>query len=107
MKTMKRYPKKSKRGLVLPIIAAIAICLALLEIGMLQLGFGRRLMAIRTMSGVSARAADDAGITRTLYEFNNLFIVGDNPLFADKPPEVSDQTLGNSNTTYSYKVRGT
>jgi len=106
MKTMKRNSKQSRRGLVLPLIAAIALCLALLGIGILQLGFGSRLMATRTMSGVSARAAADAGITRALYEMNNLFIMGSNPLALVPPPDVSDQPLNNSNATYSYKVRG-
>lgn len=106
MKTMKRDSKKSKRGLVLPVIAAIALCLALLGIGILQLGFGSRVMATRTMAGVSARAAADAGVTRALYELNALFALGDIPINTPMPPDVSDQLLNSSDATYSYKVRG-
>lgn len=105
METMKRDSKRSKKGLVLPVIAAIAICLALLGLGVLQLGFGSRLMATRTMAGVSARAAADAGVTRALYELNHNFTMGDNPLTTPMPPDASGE-LNNSNATYSYKVRG-
>jgi len=102
METMKRGSKRGKRGLVLPVIAAIAICLALLGLGVLRLGFGSRLMATRTMAGVTARAAADAGITRVLYEMNVLFDSSGwgSPL----PPNVIDQPLGNSNATFSYQI---
>jgi len=95
--------KRNCNGLVLPVVAAIAICLALLGLGVLQLGFGSRLMATRTMAGVSARAAADAGITRALYEMNALFdsaLGWNSPI----PPDVVDQPLGNSNATFSYHI---
>ena len=105
METMNRDSKAIKRGLVLPVIAAIALCLALLGLGMLQLAFGSRLMSTRTMSGVTARAAADAGITRALYELNHNFTMGDIPENTPMPPDVENQTLNNSNATFSYKVR--
>jgi len=98
--------KRGKRGLVLPLIAVIALCLAILGVGILQMGFGSRLMATRTMAGVSARAAADAGITRAHYELNQLFTMGDNPLLTPMPQPVSNEILNNSNAIYSYKVRG-
>lgn len=106
MKTMKRYPNKNKRGLVLPFVAAIALCLALLGLAVLKLGFGSRLMSTRTIGGVSARAAADAGVTRALYELNALFHLGDIPIETPMPPDATDVPLNNSNATYSYKVRG-
>jgi hypothetical protein len=106
MKIRKIKSKMSQSGLVLPVVAAIAICLALLGLGVLKLGFGSRLIATRTMAGVSARAAADAGVTRALYEMNALFTMGDDPLALIPPPDVSDQPLNNSNATFSYKVRG-
>ena len=106
MKARKGNSKTCKSGLVLPVVIAIALCLALLGLGVLQLGFGSRLMSTRTMAGVSARAAADAGITRALYELNALFHLGDDPLATPMPPDVIDMPLNNSNATFSYKVRG-
>jgi hypothetical protein len=106
MKTRKIDIKRSERGLVLPVVAAIGLCLALLGLAVLKLGFGSRLMSTRTMGGVSARAAADAGVTRALYELNALFFLGDDPLTTPMPPDAADQPLNNSNATYSYKVRG-
>ena len=103
METKKSDSKRGKRGLVLPLIAVIALCLALLGLGILRLGFGSRLMATRTMAGVSARAAADAGITRALYEMNAMF----NPDLGWQSPlplDVVDQSLVNSNATFSYKI---
>jgi len=102
METMKRGSKRGKRGLVLPVIAAIAICLALLGLGVLRLGFGSRLMATRTMAGVTARAAADAGITRALFEINNHFIVG--PGWDGTLPSDSVD-LSNSTATCNYTTQ--
>ncbi|MFC1604103.1 hypothetical protein ACFL5F_03660 [Planctomycetota bacterium] len=104
MKTMKRNSKRSKKGLVLPLIAAIAICLALLGLGVLQLGFGSRVMSAGVMSEVSARTAADAGLARALYSMNYAFY---NNLPAGSwsltGSGMLDNSLG-SNVTYNYTI---
>ena len=104
MKTMKRDSKKSKRGLVLPVIAAIAICLALLGLGVLQLGFGSRIISAGVMSEISARTAADASLARALYSMNFAFY---NNLPAESWPANGSGTLENSqgsNVSYSYTI---
>jgi Tfp pilus assembly protein PilX len=104
MKTMKRDSKTSKRGLVLPLIAAIALCLALLGIGILQLGFGSRVMSAMVMSEISAREAADAGLARALYSMNFAFY-NNHP--AESWPANGSGTLDNSqgsNVSYSYVI---
>lgn len=103
METGNRNVKRNRKGLVLPLVAAIALCLALLGIGLLQLGFGSRHVSAMTILGITARTAADAGMTKAQYEMNLRFIpdVGwDGTL----PPDVVGELLGNSNTTFSYHV---
>jgi hypothetical protein len=94
---------KSKNGLALVIIAAIALCLALLGLAMLRLGYGSRIMAARTIADISSRAAADAGITRALYEMNRHFIIGSG--WDGTLPSAENVTLGNSNAIYNYKTQ--
>ncbi len=79
MKTGKKHPKASRKGLVLPLVIMIGVCLAILGLGLIQLGFGSRLMAAITEAGITARAAADAGLTRAVYEMNSRFVFGTPP----------------------------
>ena len=105
MKTMKRNSKTSKRGLVLPVIAAIALCLALLGLGLLQLSYGSRIMSGAVMSEISAREVADAGLARALYSMNYAFYNNQLPTPGTYGPETLDNALG-SNVTYSYLIEG-
>jgi len=104
METRKRNSKRNKRGMVLPLIISIALVLAILGMGMIRLGFGSRLMAIKSSAGITARAAADAGVTQALYEMNKLFntIPGGpyTPSAVNQP--LPDAT--NRNAIYSYHV---
>lgn len=90
--------------MVLPLVISIAVILAILGIGLLQLGFGSRLMAALTTLGITARAAADAGITQALYKMNEAFVFGEGP--GPLPADVVNQPLANANAHYSYQVRG-
>ena len=104
MKTMKRNSKQSRRGLVLPLIAAIALCLALLGIGILQLGFGSRVMSAMVMSEISAREAADAGLARALYSMNYVWINNQPIPLGAHGPETLDNPYG-SNVSYIYEIQ--
>jgi hypothetical protein len=99
-----KMKSNNQKALVLPIIAAIALCLALLGLGILQLAFGSRLMATRTIAQISARCAADSGITRALYEINNHFTIISG--WDGFLPFGENMTLNNNNATYNYKVQG-
>jgi len=62
MKDKRREIKNSRRGLGLPLAVVIVVVLAILGIGLIQLGLHARLQAIRDVAVVSARTAADAGI---------------------------------------------
>lgn len=104
METKKRGSKRSRKGLVLPLAIAIALCLAILGIGLLQLGFGSRVIAALTTESISARVAADAGIADALFKMNAAFIPGQDPPSPPAPDVVVPQPLDNTNATYTYTI---
>ncbi|HUT31665.1 MAG TPA: hypothetical protein VMX13_17885 [Sedimentisphaerales bacterium] len=108
MKTRKTKRTVEKRGIVLPLVITIAVCLAIIGIGLLQVGLGTRVMAVRTTSEISARAAADAGITRALYEMNRRFspdVAWDNSWIPyGGAGDLSNSASGNA--TFTYDING-
>jgi len=107
MKTGKT--KSKRRGMVLPFVISIAVVLAILGIGILQLGFGSRLVAAVTMSGISARSAADGGISQALHQMTQaLPPPGSGAIFNDSWIPYSSGELSfpssNSVATYSYEI---
>jgi len=96
--------RTNRKGMVLPFVISIAVILAILGVGLIQLGFGSRLMAALTTSGITARAAADAGIADALYRMNEAFIFGTGP--GPLPADVTNQPVANANASYSYHVEG-
>lgn len=106
MKTRKGNSLENRKGMVLPIVVTFGIILAILGIGLLQLGFGSRIMSVITTSGISARTAADAGVTHALYEMNSRFTFGfpwDNSWLPFSSGTVS---LDNTDASYSYTIEG-
>lgn len=106
MKTRKGNSTRNIRGIVLPIVVTIGIILAILGIGLLQLGFGGRIISVITTSGISARTAADAGLAHALYEMNSRFMFGfpwDNSWLPFSSGAVS---LDNADASYSYVIEG-
>ncbi|TKJ38200.1 MAG: hypothetical protein CEE38_05425 [Planctomycetes bacterium B3_Pla] len=97
MKLNKRKSKKFRRGSILAFVVVIGLCLALLGMGMLQMGFGSRLNSHISVSVITAREAADAGIAKALYSMNAAFPT------PDWAPTGSG-TLPNSNASYSYEI---
>jgi hypothetical protein len=101
METGKSKSTGKRKAIALPLVIIIGVCLAILGLGLLHVGLGSRIMAVRTVSGISARAAADAGITSALYEMNRTF-VANAPVVL--PPDVADQPVPNSYASFSYHV---
>lgn len=102
MKTRKRNLKRSKRGLVLPLVIGIGVILAILGMGLLKVGFGGRLNSILMTMKMSARSAADTGLAEALYKLNEEFVFGVGP--GDPLPSDANVPLANSNARYSYQV---
>jgi hypothetical protein len=104
MKTGRRKSKKVKRGMVLPLVISIAVILAIIGMGLIQLGFSGRLRAILTNAGISARGAADAGLTEALHRMNLALPFGGS--FDDSwlPFTSDDSSLTYSNARYNYDI---
>jgi len=71
-------------------------------VGVLSLGMHGRALAVRTSSGIAARSAADAGLTKALFELNQQLEAktwNDTSL-----PSVSDEPLPNCDSIFSYNV---
>ncbi len=94
--------------MVLPLVVTLGIILAILGIGLLQLGFGSRLMSTITTAGISARTAADAGLTHAVYEMNRRFVFGvewDNSWLQDGYSS-GQVSLDNTDASFSYTIEG-
>jgi hypothetical protein len=98
MNIKQQKSKKFRRGSILGAVVVIGLCLALLGIGMLQMGFGSRLNSAISVSRISAREAADAGLRYALHSMNQAFPGG------GAFPLTGSGTLNNSNTSYSYEI---
>jgi len=71
-------------------------------VGLLGLGLGRRTLAIRNASNVTARCAADAGLTKAVFEMNEKLKV--KPWDDSVLPQVTNEALPNCDATFSYTV---
>jgi len=95
------------------VLLAVVILLAA-GVGLLSLGLNSRIFAIRTASGITARCAADAGLTKAVFELNEKLKV--NPAEIREGLKVSDplgspafqgttsEALPNCDATFSYKI---
>lgn len=104
MKTSKRCASRSRKGVVLPLVIMIGVCLAILGLGLIQLGLSSRLMAALTEAGITARAAADAGLTRAVYEMNSRFVYGTPPDSAWLPYDSGVVKQDQANARYEFWI---
>ena len=91
-------------GFALATMLCAVIILIILGSALLSIGLHSRGLAVRTSSEISARCAADAGMTNAFFEMNEKLKVI--PWDDSSLPQVTNETLLNSEAVYSYAVTG-
>ncbi len=101
----RKKPAQSKKtAFAIPMALLAVIILSAIGIGLLSLGMHGRLFAVRTASDIAARCAADAALTKAVFEMNEKLKV--TPWNDSTLPQATDETLPNSDATFSYTVTG-
>ena len=99
---MYRRPKLKQKGAALSLIVAAVVLLTLMGIALLNLGLQARLSALRTVHGIKARWAADAGLIKAVIEMNNELKA--NTWSDTSMPAQTDEVLFQSDQSFSYRV---
>lgn len=91
-------------GFALATMLCAVVILFVLGGALLSVGMHSRALSVRTSSGIAARCAADAGLTKAIYEMNEKLKV--KPWNESGLPIVTNEELPNTNATYSYSVLG-
>jgi hypothetical protein len=100
---MKRWIRPKRAGSALVLVLLAATLLMAMGVGTLSLGLRGRILAARDADQVEARCAADAGLSKAVFEMNQTLGAGWNGSFL---PTGTDQTLPNSDATFSYSTSG-
>lgn len=106
MKRIKRGGHSKERGSALSMVVSGLVILLLLGSGLLGLDLQSQLLAARTAAGISARSAADAGLTKALFEMNEMLQVGPWDWDDSVLPESVNERLLNCDATFSYTITG-
>jgi hypothetical protein len=94
---------QSKRdGFAIATVLCVVVLLLIIGAGLLSVGMHQRMRSVRTSSEITARCSADAGLTKALAEMNKQLALktwNDTSL-----PSVTDESLPNCDSTYSYNV---
>lgn len=102
MKTVKRKKRWQKRGSALALIVSVLVILLVMGNGLVNLALQSQLAAARMVSEIGARSAADAGLTKALFEMNEILKV--KPWDDSELPEATGQMLLNCDGTLSYTI---
>jgi hypothetical protein len=81
-----------------------AVFLFIIGVGLLTLGFNRRLYSIRSNHQLAARAAADYGLTEAVYEMNRRLPAGITSPLTKSNTAINGTNVDGSSATYSYTV---
>lgn len=104
MKRTKKGGHSKERGSALTMVVSALVILLLLGSGLLGLDLQSQLLAARTAAGIVARSAADAGLTKALFEMNEMLQV--EPWDDGVLPGSVNERLPNCEATFSYAVTG-
>jgi len=100
----KKWLKVNSVGFAMALVIVALIILLLTGAGLLSLGMHSRMFAVRTCSGIAARSAADAGLTKALFEMNEKLKI--KPWDDCNLPYAINEPLPDSDAVVSYKVIG-
>src|SRR4030042_1014668 len=70
-KTQTRMVQRTRQaGFAIAMVLCAILLLFVIGVGLLGIGMHRRVFAVQTCSGIAARSAADAGLTKALLEMN-------------------------------------
>jgi hypothetical protein len=95
---------RRRGGFALSLMLCTVVILIVIGAGVLKFGLYSRRMAVQSSSEIAARSAADAGVTEALFLMNEKLKV--QPWDDSSLPYLMDETLPNSDATYSYTVTG-
>ena len=102
------YRKKrlhlKRDGFAMALVIVTLIILFITGVGLMSLGMHSRSFAVKTCSGIAARSAADAGLTKALFEMNEKLKI--KPWDDDNLPFAINEPLLDSDAVFSYKVTG-
>lgn len=101
---MKRHRNARQRGATMVLVTIIGVIVSILGMAMVHLGYQARVLAVRNVQGISARAAADAGMVEAIFKMQKKLIdeaVWNN----DSLHSATNFALG-SNCTFSSTIAG-
>ena len=101
---LKKIPKTNKHGYSLVMVMIVIVILLAMGAGLMSLSLQGRLMAVRTISEISARTAADAGLAKAMREMNER--LDHLPWNNTSLPQATDWDLTNSDASVSYITTG-
>ncbi len=100
----KKLLQSKREGSAMALMMVALVVLLVTGVGLLSLGLHGRILAIRDASEIAARCAADAGLTKALFEMNEKLKA--KPWDDSTMPYATNETLPNSDATFSYTVTG-
>ena len=100
----KKWLESKRKGSSLVLVMCTIVILLIVGAGLSSLGMHDRLRAVRSSSDIAARCAADAGLTKAVFEMNQM--LKDKTWDSSNLPQVMDAMLSNCDATFSYTITG-
>lgn len=91
-------------GYATPLVLMVVVILFVIGSGLLGIGLRSSLLSVKTASKIKARCAMDAALAKAVFEMNEKLKTV--PWNDSVLPEATNESLPNSEATYSYTVTG-
>jgi len=100
----KKLLQSKRKGSAMALMMVALVVLLVTGVGLLSIGLRSRIFALRMASGIAARCAADAGLTKAIFEMNEKLKV--KPWDDSTLPQVTHEALPGCDAVYSYTVTG-